>query len=312
MTDINYLMLGFNAELEKHAASVSEVGMQALKSALSGIKGSASKVRGPAAALGLKAMRGVGNATVESAGALKRFGERQVHSLTGWTPQGYMNPEGIKGMRAGAYDAAQRLSAAERTVAPGTPMAGPRLVDRLLLKSPEAVHLHEVRARHKELAAARKALQSAQKAEQMGLTSLPGYARAVMQSPAEAISTGLAEQWHGVGPAGKALMVGLPGLGAASELTTPTEPGGAGKAERVGTRLGELAYTLGPLPIAGQIAAGVGVSTMGQRFGKLVDKGISGKHVPAPPSLDPAGGEAAPGERLVSERALGIGTGGFQ
>lgn len=313
MTEIQHLMPGFNAELVKHAESVSTIGINALKSALSGLKGfNPEKFRVPAAALGMKAVRGVGNAAVDTAGAVGRFGQRQVHGLTGWTPKGYMNPEGIKGMRAGAYDAAQRLSAAERTVAPGAGRYRPGLVDRVLKISPEKAQQRVAKAGHKEMVDARKAYQAAQKAEDMGLTSLPGYARALMSNPGAALKAGLAEQWHSMGPGGKALMVGIPAAGVASEVSTPSQPDGPGRLERAGSRLGELAYTMGPLPLSGQIAAGVGVSTLGKRMGAIFDrKKGAGNSIPAPPVLDPAGGEAAPAEQLVSDRALGIGQGGF-
>lgn len=310
MSDIQHLMAGFNDELAKHANSVSTVGIEALKSALSGLKGfNAEKFRVPAAALGMKAVKGMGNAAREGAGVASRFGQRQVHGLTGWTPKGYMNPEGIKGMRAGAHDAAERLSAAERTVAPGAGRYRPGLVDRVLKISPEKQQARAAKAGHKEVVDARKSYQAAQKAEDMGLTSLPGYARALMRNPAAAVSTGMAEQWHSMGPGGKALMLGIPAAGVGSELTTESQPGGPGKFERAGSRLGELAYTMGPVPLSGQIAAGIGVSSLGKRVGSLFDKK---KSIPAPPNLEPAGGEAAPAETMVSDRALGLGLGGYQ
>lgn len=278
-------MVGFNSELAKQADSVSTIGMRALESALSGLKA--------------------------TGGVAKRFGQRQVHGLTGWTPQGFMNPAGIREMRAGATEAAERLTAAERSVAPGPGKYRPGLVDRVLGRGPEQVQRNAVEAKHNELSQARKAYQSAQKAEDMGLTSLPGYARALAQHPGEALRTGFAEQWHGMGPGGKALMVGLPGLGVASELSKPGEPGGPGRFERAGTRLGELAYTMGPLPLSGQVALGVGAGSIAKRMGKLFDKKKPVGHIPAPPSLDPAGGEAAPADPIISERALGIGQGGF-
>lgn len=312
MSDINHLMDGFNSELVKHANSVSSVGLNALKAAVSGLKGfNPSTWRAPAAAFGMKSMRSVGSGVADTAGSVGRFGQRQVHGLTGWTPKGYMNPEGIKGMRAGAYDAAERLSAAERAVAPGPGRYRPGLVDRVLKISPEKAHVKRVQAGHKEVVDARKSYRSAQAAEDMGLTSLPGYARALMQNPGSALKTGLSEQWHAVGPAGKALMVGIPGAGVAGEMSRESAPGEAGRLERAGSRLGELAYTMGPLPISGQLVAGIGMGSLGKRMGALFDKKKPPQNIPAPPSLDPAGGETAPSEQLVSDRALGIGQGGF-
>jgi hypothetical protein len=289
-------MVGFNDELAKQANSISTIGMRALESAVSGLKSTA---------------RGVKDVASATPGALGRFGQRQVHGLTGWTPQGFMNPEGIRGMRAGATDAAERLSAAERSVAPGPGKYRPGLVDRVLNRSQEQVQQSAVAAKHKEVVNARKAYQSAQKAEDMGLTSLPGYARALARNPADALRTGFAEQWHSMGPGGKALMVGLPGMGIASELSRPTEPGGPGRLERAGTRLGELSYSMGPIPLSGQLAVGAGVGSLAKRMGKLFDKTKPVGHIPAAPGLDPAGGEVAPAEHIVSDRALGIGQGGY-
>jgi hypothetical protein len=284
MSDIDHLMWGFNAELEKHASEVAEVGAKALKAALSGLKGPASMV--------------------------KRFGQRQVHGLTGWTPKGYMNPEGIRDMRAGAYEALERLNAAERTAIPGPGKYRPGLVNRMLKRSPETARTVAAGDRLKEIQSARKAYDSAQAAEDMGLTSLPGYARALMQHPGKAISTGFAEQWHGMGQAGKTLMVGLPAATVGSELAREGEPGGPGRFERAGNRLGDFGYAIGPLPMTGQIAASMGMSSIRKRFGTLVDKKVS-KHIPAPPALEGTTGEAAPAETVISDRALGVGQGGF-
>jgi hypothetical protein len=286
MSELDYLMVSFNDELSKQANTVSSVGMRALESALSGLK--------------------------STAGAAKRFGQRQAHGLTGWTPKGFMNPEGIRDMRGGAYDAMERLTATERSAAPGVGKYRPGLVDRVLGRSEGTVQSRAVKSKAKEVAEARKAYQASQKAEDMGLTSLPGYARALMRNPGEAISTGFAEQWHNVGPGGKAMMVGLPTLGAAGELSRPSNPGEGGRFERAGTRLGELAYTMGPLPIAGQLVAGGVMGGLGKRMGSVFDRKKPVANVPAPPSLEPAGGEAAPAERHISDRAMGLGQGGFQ
>ena len=297
MTELDHLMIGFNDELAKQASSVSSIGMRALQQAVGGLKNTGRVAKDVALA---------------TPGALSRFGQRQVHGLTGWTPKGFMNPEGIRGMRAGAFDAAERMSAAERSVAPGVGKYRPGLVDRVLRRNPEEVQKRVARAGHEEMVGARKAYQSAQKAEDMGLTSLPGYARALANHPVDALRSGFAEQWHGMGPGGKALVVGLPGMGVASELSKPGEPDGPGRFERAGTRLGELAYAMGPLPLSGQLALGAGAGSLAKRMGKLFDrkKPVVGS-LPAPPSLEPAGGEVAPAEQLISDRALGLGNGGF-
>ncbi len=285
MSELHHLMNGFNAELEKQANAVSAVGLQALQMALGGLKG--------------------------SAGAVKRFGQRQAHGLTGWTPKGFMNREGIREMRAGAYDTAERLSAAERAIAPGPGKYRPGLVDRALGRKPEAVQAKKMQSAKAELDEARKAHEASQAAEDMGLTSLPGYAKALMNDPMKALKTGVGEQWHSMGPAGRALMVGIPAAGMASEAARPSEPGEAGRFARAGARAGELAYAMGPLPVAGQLVAGLGVSSLGKQVGSIFDRKKTNRNIPAPPSLEPAGGEAAPADTVISERALGVGQGGF-
>lgn len=285
MTELHRYMASFNDELEKQANTISTIGLRALEAAVGGLKA--------------------------SGGVAKRFGQRQAHGLTGWTPKGYMNPQGIREMRAGAYDTAERLSAAERAVAPGPGRYRPGLVDRALGRKPEAVQAKKMQSAKSELEQARKAHEASQTAEDMGLTSLPGYAKALLNDPTKALKAGIGEQWHSMGPAGRSLMVGIPAAGMASEAMRPGDPGEAGRFARAGARAGELAYTMGPLPFSGQIVAGLGVGSLGKRMGSIFDKKKPVKNIPAPPTLEPAGGEAAPADTIVSERALGASQGGF-
>jgi hypothetical protein len=285
MTDINQLMPSFNDELAKHAYDVSSIGMKALQSALSGLKA--------------------------PAGAAKRFVQRQAHGLTGWTPKGYMNREGIREMGAGAAGAFERLGAAERSVVPGPGRYRPGLVDRVLKRTPEEVQHRAMQAGHKELQGARKAYEAANAAEEKGLTSLPGYASALLQDPAGAIRTGMAEQWHSVGPAGKSMMVGVPIAAAAGDASREGDPEGPGRFSRAGSSFGTaLGYTMGPLPFSGQLAASAGMGSLGKRVGGLFDKKAPVKHIPAPPVLEGMTGEATPAEHVISDRALGLGQGG--
>ena len=164
----------------------------------------------------------------------------------------------------------------------------------------------------KEFRGAEKGLEAAQKAEDMGLTNLPGYVKSMVKNgPGKTLKAGLAEQWHGVGPVGKSLMVGLPAMSVGGELARESKPGERGRVSRAGERLGEIAYMMGPVPLAGQMVAHTAISKGGKGIGALFDrKPKQPKSVPAPPSLEPAGGEAVPGETIVSDRAMGVG--GFQ
>lgn len=274
------MMVGFNAELEK-MAGIGSVGRAALKGA-----------------------REVAGGVKDVGGLASRFGKRQVHGLTGWTPKG-----GVQSIRGGAYEAGQRLRSAEQAV--NAPIKQ-RFLDKAMLHTPEQAHVKQVKARSKELKDARKAHGAAQKAEDMGLTSLPGYAKSmVTNGVGKTVGTGVKEQWHSMGPAGKSMMVGLPALSVGSELAREGGPGEAGRLARAGERLGDVAYMMGPVPIMGQTAAQLALSGVGKRVGKVLGgkKPQQAKSTPAPPSLEPAGGEAAPAEHIVSDRAMGL-TGG--
>ena len=68
--------------------------------------GQAAKRGLQGAAIGGAAGAGLGALTPGSVGgAVSRFGQRQLHSVTGWTPSGMSREEGLQSMRAGAYDA---------------------------------------------------------------------------------------------------------------------------------------------------------------------------------------------------------------
>lgn len=264
------------AALSGVGGALSHMGGGAMKGALVGAAG-----LGTAAAMG-KAPALAGRLTQMGGplGVGARSGQRQVHALTGWTPDA-----GIQSIRGGAYSAAQRLDKAKKAV------------------GPEAAS---------ELAAATKAHGAADKAEKMGLTSLPGYAKALFNkdtgglvgNAGKVIRTGAAEQWHAGGAANKAMMVGVPAAALAGEVSRKSEPGGPGKLERVGRHLGELGMMMGPIPMAGQMVAGAALSGAGGRLGRALDK----TKKPTPPvshEMPPAGNETMAAENVVSDRASG-------
>jgi hypothetical protein len=219
-----------------------------------------------------------------------------------------MHRGGLEAMRGGTWEATKRLDAAKKGVelSKKTPdKVG--LMDRVLNRSPEKVRQMQAAGAEKEFRAAKTGLRSSEDATRMGLTSLPGYAAAIRrEGPVKAISTGAKEQWHGTGAAGKALMFGLPAATAGKELVTKTEPGGPGKVERTLGRVGDLAYSLGPIPISGQLALAGGVGAVGRQVSKGLNKMRAKHNVPAPPQLEPAGGEVAPAENIASERLAGL------
>ncbi len=185
-------------------------------------------------------------------GSLGRFGQRQVHSVTGWTPKGFHNPQGVREMRGGAYDAAKRFSKAREGIGP-LPERGP-----ISPASRKAV---------KEYAGSVTQLGAAEDAERMGLTSVPGVIKSMKDNGiGKTIATGIGEQWHS-GPMGK-LMVGLPVAGAAKEMMTP----GENKGERVGGALGGLGYSMAPVPFLGSMVAGGAIMKGMTAGGRGIDK----------------------------------------
>lgn len=226
-------------------------------------------------------------------GSLARAGQRSVHGLTGWTPKGYFSPSGARQIRAGAYDAIEGLDKAK---------AG--------LKGAK----DKVKAT-KELERAKAHVEAAEKAERMGLTSVPGYLRSMKNNGVgKTISTGMKEQWEAGGPVHKAMLVGFPALGLA-EAARPSEPGEPGRLERLGRNVGAgLGFGLGPMPLAGQMAASGLMGASGGLTGKLLDKAVGKKKqkklelgtVPEPPAPDPADGGTTPSEYIYSDRALGM------
>ena len=103
-------------------------------------------------------------------GAFSRYGQRQVHSLTGWTPEGKSLREGMNEIRHGAYGAEKALNAARGE------LANPRRSFMDVLRGRTAQQGAQLR-----LDNATKGYEAAVRAENRGLTSIPGYAKALKQ-----------------------------------------------------------------------------------------------------------------------------------
>lgn len=179
-----------------------------------------------------------------------RFGQRQLHSLTGYADA--RTEKGLKalhGMRAGSYAAQQRADSARQALGNLWGQgADPKKVRKAAI----------------ELQKAQQGLQASQAAERMGLTSLPGYLKSLATNPLATLRTGAMEQWRGSGLGGKAMFVGLPTAAAAGELASPAQEGGPGKLERVGRSLaGGLAFGAAPIPLAGMGILATGAERLG-------------------------------------------------
>lgn len=174
------------------------------------------------------------------AGSLSNFGQRQVHSVSGWKPGGAMRS--VERIGEGAAPARAELAAARA--------------------SGDA----------KAVARAEKGLGSMERAQEMGLTSLPGLAKSVGEHGIfRTIGAGAKSQWAGAGPKTKALMVGLPAWSAYSAATTPDGPGAPGRGERIGRLAGS---TLGGMAAPLSLAGGIALSTALERGGGAVGKGF--------------------------------------
>ena len=208
--------------------------------------GGAAGLTGGATARGLaeKAIRGKNPVALSA-----RFGQRQLHSLTG-----YADKKALRGMRAGSYDARMRAAQSKKGM---KALWGQEGADPSVLRKASIEHQR-----------AQRGLQAAQKAEDMGLTSLPGYLKSLAKNPVETMRAGAAEQWHGSGVGGKFMLAGVPVLGAAGEAMTPTQEGGPGKLERTGKALaGGLAFGAAPIPLAGMSALAAGADRVGGLIG---------------------------------------------
>ncbi len=167
-------------------------------------------------------------------GAPVRLAQRQVHGFTEWEPHG-----GIESIGGGAFDAHARVRSAGKAVE-------------------EARH----HAHH------------AQEAQDAGMTSIPGYLKALRKDWKGTLGKGFKEQWSQGGVGHKALTVGLPAIEAGQAALSEEDPNGPGKGERIGRGLASGAGGLvtGSLPFTGQMAVGAGLGLAGSMIGRGIDK----------------------------------------
>lgn len=193
-------------------------------------------------------------------GSLARFGQRQVHGLTGHVPEG-----GLAELRHGAAsrrDAVQEAEAhLDRVIEEG---GTPTLMSRLRGRSAA----HEAADRLRQ---ANQAYGASADAERRGLTSLPGYVRALHRDGiGPTLRAGFRDQVRGMSPAMKVLTLGMPAADIAG-AAGPSEPGGPTRSERVGRALGGAAgMVLSPLPQGTQMLLQPGLAALGGRVGRAL------------------------------------------
>ena len=197
---------------------------------------------------------------------LTHFGQRQLHSLTGFTPETAENlghTEAVRHIGGGARYAIDALNNIEKGL-----KENPNNPD-LLKQLPHALNTKRL----------------AEEAESKGLTSVPGYVRGLAPGRAlDTLSTGLRETWHGAGGGfGKAmLMSGIPltGMEVYQAAKGEPDPEGLSRGERIGKSVGGLLGTAvgTPLAMSGQNVLQRALTTGGRLVGGAADLGIRAGH----------------------------------
>jgi hypothetical protein len=224
----------------------------------------------------------LGSKWYSAASAVKRFGQRQAHSLTGWTPKGFNNVKGIEEMGAGASSARKALTEA----------ASKPENKKALLRAQERVHANE-------------------KAQELGLTSLPGTVKALAnkETRSPALRAAWEQQMRGTTFGQKALTLGLPAAGLAAETLSPDD---GRKGERMGAGIAGTAAGMltGGLPLAGGTVAGLAAGYAGGKIGRGFDHVRAklrppGHEIQAPPNPEEARGQSVATERVMSPAVAG-------
>lgn len=214
-------------------------------------------------------------------GSFARFGQRQVHGITGWKPQA-----GLREIRLGAQLRENAVDAARDQLAKARAGNGKRsLMDMLRGRS-------AIEGAEREMEAANKAYLAAHKAEEMGLTSIPGYIKSLRTNGVgNTVATGFKEQWHGAGPGTAVMAVGLPALNVVHDLRSGDDPNNPGhRAERLGASLGQAASgaLLGPMSLGTQALVGATGGQVGKAVDALGSKSRAGKVQPPPFEVQPS------------------------
>jgi len=223
-------------------------------------------------------------------GAASRFGQRQIHALTG-----VLNPAELESIGGGAATARSAYKALEDKAFQHATTPGGAFSDYA-----------------GKLQKAQRGLDASVRAQDMGLTSIPGYLRSMKEHGlAPTLGASIKDQWHSMTPGNAALMVGLPAALAAGTLIKKEHPTGPGKGEELGRNIGGLVGGIagGAMPIVGNAVVGSLASSAGGQIGKGIDW-MRGRRKPLPmiggkPDLEPAEGQHIPSERVMSPAAAG-------
>lgn len=225
-------------------------------------------------------------------GAGARFGQRQVHALTG-----ALSPAELEGVRGGAYGARKAYGAATKDL------------EKAWAKDPTKANDAIDRA-----AKAHRGLESAERVQSMGLTSVPGYLRSVADKGLRpTLEASVKDQVHNMHPGMAAMALGMPAIGVAHAALSKEKSEGVGKGEAVGKNLGLAlgGLTGAAMPVVGSTVMGGALEHAGGAVGRGIDHLRGRKHAPAapgtlgPPPIEPAEGQHMPSERVMSPAAAG-------
>lgn len=269
-----------------------------LGGAIGGVAGGAASLLSPAKAEA--ARRALSTTRVPLVGSASRFAQRQVHGLTGWTPEGLGTRDALaqigmgSSLREGRVLEAQKGLEEARAAGAG---AKRTLSDRVLGRS--GVEGSEARLR-----SARESLSAADEAERRGLTSIPGMVSGLRRDPLGTLRSAAKNELGG-SPSAVAMQVGLPGLAMARELTKKEDPENPGKYRRAASMGLQAAgnVLLSPLPMGTQQLVTSSVGSLRRRLSQPSPQGTV--MPPKAPDLTTDNGQAVAGERIVSERAAG-------
>jgi hypothetical protein len=272
------------------------VGTSALSGALHGLGGAAkggalgAAVGGVAGGVASKAINPSWLAQKDGViGASARFGQRQVHGLTG-----VLSPKELEAVRGGAYGARQGHEAAQKAL------------HEAWIKDPSTVGPSVEKA-----VKAKKGLEAAENVQNMGLTSVPGYLKAVKDEGArKVLGASLKDQIHNMHPGMAAMSLGLPALSVARAAAGKEPESGEGKGETVGKNVGMAlgGLTGAAMPVVGSTVMGGALEHAGKFVGRGVDRLRGRKNTPTtlgPSPLEPAEGQHMPSERVMSPAAAG-------
>lgn len=223
-------------------------------------------------------------------GAGARFGQRQVHALTG-----VLSPSELEAVRGGAFDARQNYTGSLKKLEEAwqkDPASADKLIDRA--------------------ARAKKGLEAAENVQQMGLTSIPGYLNALKEhGVGKVLGAGLKDQVRNLHPGMAAVALGMPVAGVLHSAAKGESPTGAGKGEEIGRGVGSAIGGVAgaAMPVVGSAVVGETLGRAGGLVGRGVDRLRGRKTLPpttlGPPPLEPAEGQHTPSERVVSPAAAG-------